>query len=301
MSSDPFSNPQFDSKGPHDLGEPAPAEARNFAAQPPSGVLDATSSRAWLSSDLRVPWGWVDILLLFVIAIGCTFLFGIVLVLILAAFGVSPAQLQKSPSEWGLVAVVAQILADLTILGYLALQVRHRFDLPFWKTIGWRPLEPGKQPLGLVVAALVCGGFFMALIVSMLDAAFPSKQSLPIESLLKDHRTALLFMITAVLVAPVIEETVFRGYIYPVAARTWGVTAGILVTGTLFGLLHSVQLWGGWAQIAFLVLVGIVLTAVRAFTRTVLASYIIHASYNALPVIFYLLAVYHLHYFPTGS
>ena len=258
-------------------------------------------SGTWLSSDLRVPWGWIDIALLFVLAVGCTFLFGIVLVLILAAFGISPAQLQKSPSEWGLVAVVAQILADLTILGYLALQVRHRFDLPFWQTIGWRRLEPGKQPLGLTIAALVFGGFFMAVVVSLLDATFPSKQSLPIESLLKDHRTAILFMITAVLVAPVIEETVFRGYIYPVAARTWGILPGILVTGTLFGLLHSVQLWGGWAQIAFLVLVGIVLTAVRAFTRTVLASYIIHASYNALPVIFYLLAVYHLHYFPTGS
>jgi uncharacterized protein len=301
MSSDSFSDSPFESKDPQHLPEPGPTEAAVFAVQPPHEPGGGSRFGAWLSSDLRVPWGWIDIALLAVIAVGCTFLFGIVLVLILAAFGVSPAQLQKSPSEWGLVAVVAQILADLTILGYLALQVRHRFDLPFWQTIGWRRIEPGKQSLGLVIAALVFGGFFMALVVSLLDAAFPSKQSLPIESLLKDHRIAILFMITAVLVAPVIEETVFRGYIYPVAARTWGMVPGILVTGTLFGLLHSVQLWGGWAQIAFLVLVGIVLTAVRAFTRTVLASYIIHASYNALPVIFYLLAVYHLHYFPTGS
>jgi membrane protease YdiL (CAAX protease family) len=269
-----------------------------FSSQPVQEPIETQQYGAWLPNDLRVPWGWFDVGLLAIIAIGTTFLFGIVLVLVSAAAGVSLQHLQKSPSEWGLVAVVAQILADFSILGYLALQVRHRFDMPFWRTIGWRQLEPSKQPLGLIIATLVFGGFFMATIVAVLDSLFRTKQSLPIESLLQDHRTAILFMVTAVLVAPVIEETVFRGYIYPVAARTWGILPGILVTGTLFGLLHSVQLWGGWAQIAFLVLVGIVLTAVRAVTRTVLASYIIHASYNALPVIFYLLAVYHLHYFP---
>ena len=49
-----------------------------------------------------------------------------------------------------------------------------------------------------------------------------------------------------VLLAPVLEETIFRGYIYPVVARSFGINAGILVTGTLFGLLHASQLWGGW-------------------------------------------------------
>ena len=48
----------------------------------------------------------------------------------------------------------------------------------------------------------------------------------------------------------------------------------------LFGLLHAPQLWGGWVQIVSLVLVGIILTYVRAVTRTVLASYLLHLSYN---------------------
>ena len=59
-------------------------------------------------------------------------------------------------------------------------------------------------------------------------------------------------MLIAVLLAPVVEETVFRGYIYPVVARTFGVTASVLATGTLFGLLHAPQLWGGWWQIALI-------------------------------------------------
>ena len=88
-------------------------------------------------------------------------------------------------------------------------------------------------------------------------------------------------MLLGVLVAPVLEETIFRGYIYPVAARSFGVTGGVLFTGTIFGLLHASQLWGGWGQIALLVVVGIVFTYARAATHTVVASYLMHVSYNS--------------------
>jgi len=108
---------------------------------------------------------------------------------------------------------------------------------------------------------------------------------------------AVLFMLSAVLVAPVVEETVFRGYLYPVAARSFGVGMGVVVTGALFGLLHARQLWGGWWQIALLVMVGIVFTIARAATRTVVAGYILHASYNALPVIAALLSSVKLRHF----
>jgi membrane protease YdiL (CAAX protease family) len=40
-------------------------------------------------------------------------------------------------------------------------------------------------------------------------------------------------------------------------------------------------LWGGWVQISLLVMVGIILTYVRAATRSVLASFLVHLSYNS--------------------
>jgi len=58
------------------------------------------------------------------------------------------------------------------------------------------------------------------------------------------------------------------------------VATGVFATGILFGLLHAPQLWGGWVQIALLVIVGIVFTYARAVARTVLASYLLHVSYN---------------------
>ena len=84
-----------------------------------------------------------------------------------------------------------------------------------------------------------------------------------------------------VTVAPLVEETIFRGYIYPGLARSWGIPASVIVTGTLFGLMHAPQLWGGWLQIALLILVGIAFTYARAATRTVVTSYLLHVSYNS--------------------
>jgi len=223
---------------------------------------------------------------------------GVVVVIVLGFFGVSTANLRKSPDELGLIAVLAQILLNLGLMVYLAAQMRLRFQSPFWCTIGWRALETGKVRRGVVYVALIFCGFFVARMVSLAEPIFPPKHALPIQTMFQGPRAALIFMLTAVLLAPVVEETIFRGYLYPVVARSVGVSAGVVITGTLFGLLHAGQLWGGWWQIALLVVVGILFTLARAVSRTVVASYILHASYNALPVIAGLLSsveIRHLH------
>ena len=184
-------------------------------------------------------------------------------------------------------------------MAFLAWQTRAWFHAPFWQTLGWRRLVTGNVPRAAAYGGLALVGFCLATVVALLDSAFPAKQALPIQALLQDPRTAALFMLTAVLVAPVVEETVFRGYLYPVCVRSFGVGGGILATGAMFGLLHSFQLWGGWWQIAFLILVGIVLTAARAVTGTVVASFVIHVSYNALPVFAYVMATHGFRQMPA--
>ncbi|HEX4077228.1 MAG TPA: CPBP family intramembrane glutamic endopeptidase [Candidatus Acidoferrales bacterium] len=255
---------------------------------PPAGEPPHFSKRA-LPDDLRVPWDWIDIALLVALTIGGSAVVGVLIATALKLTGVSLATLGKSPGTMSVLAIVGQMLLDLGVLAYLAAQMRLRFDAPFWRTIGWRPMET-RSGRAFAYLALILGGFALAAIVAVAEAAFPPKHPLPIQAITQSPHAALLFMLTAVLVAPVVEETVFRGYLYPVAARSFGVGMGIVITGTLFGLLHARQLWGGWWQIALLVIVGIVFTIARAATRTVVASYILHASYNALPVIAALLS-----------
>jgi membrane protease YdiL (CAAX protease family) len=88
-------------------------------------------------------------------------------------------------------------------------------------------------------------------------------------------------MAMAVLVAPLVEETVFRGYLYPLFAKYFGVAASVLVTGVLFGLMHGAQLGWTWSLVAVLTAVGIIFTFVRARTGSVFASFLLHLGYNS--------------------
>jgi len=285
---------------PHHSPPQSPDRIGPAAADAPGpGVPEVTPGHfhTVLPEDLRVPWTWFDILLLALLAAGGAFLSGTVIALVLGFFHISPRQLQESPTALGLFAVLAQIVLDLGLMAYLAAQMRLRFSAPFWRTIGWRQLKTPGISRGIAFAGLVAGGFILAQVVSFAEPLFPPKHALPLQTMLGDPRVAVLFVVMGVLLAPVVEETIFRGYLYPVIARTLGVGAGIGITGVLFGLLHAVQLWGGWWQITLLVFVGVVLTSVRAATRTVVASYVVHVSYNAFTVIAPLITPLRFHVF----
>lgn len=215
-------------------------------------------------------------------AIGVIFVFALILIGSEIVIFQAPASYVHAHLSFMLIS--AQILMEVSLLGFLALQIRHRSNLPFWSTVGWRPLRPRTVSRGAAYAGLVMGGIALAVLVSLASAVFPPTRPLPIERIFETRSLTLLFMATAVVVAPVVEETVFRGYLYPVAARSFGITGGIIFTGAVFGLLHGSQLWGGWWQIGLLVIVGIIFTYVRAMTRTVFSSFMLHLSYNSVQV-----------------
>jgi len=63
------------------------------------------------------------------------------------------------------------------------------------------------------------------------------------------------------------------------AART-AVAVAIGVTAFLFALLHSAQLGNAWGPLVVLFVVGVVLTGVRAITKSVASSMLVHIGYN---------------------
>lgn len=248
--------------------------------------------------DLRGPWDWTDLFLLIALVILGTILVSLLLGILFGALGIRVSQIQHSPEVKGIFVVASQAILSLGLLGYLAAQMRLRFGQPFWRTIGWRKLETGEFPPWGAYFGLIVGGMSLSLLVSLSASSFGNKTTLPIQALFQNRLSAFLVMAMAVLIAPVFEETIFRGYMYPVLARSWGVTASVIVTGTIFGLLHAAQLWGGWGQIALLVVVGIIFTYVRAVTRTVLASYLLHVSYNSFLFIAFAFASHGFRHLP---
>lgn len=235
-----------------------------------------------LRADSRTPFRWIDLLYLMLFYFIC----GGILTLIVAAgafvfFGISPAALKSSTADWASVLIISQALLSGATLIFLYVVVRGRSAAPFWQTMGWRGFR-NMASSGSVMLRYVFGGFALAVVVGWLGNFVGRESGIPMEELFRSRQSVLMLMALGILVAPVVEETIFRGCIYPVIARKFGITTGIVVTGALFGLAHAQQLGGAWGQISLLVCVGIVLTYVRARAGTVAASYFVHLGYNTI-------------------
>jgi membrane protease YdiL (CAAX protease family) len=257
------------------------------------------ASRSADGEDFHTPWGWLDLIMLLVVAIGSTVLVGMLVSMAFFARGVTQSQLHNPGMERSLWILVTQVGVFACVLGYLWFSVAISRHLPFWRTAGWRPLEM-PVPKGVAYLAYILGGGLLCFLVSVISDTYGNHRELPIQEMFQDRRSSLFFIALAVLVAPVIEETIFRGYIYPVVARTFGMGLGVLLTGTLFGLLHAQQLWGGWVQIAMLVMVGIFFTYARAMSRSVVASYLLHLGYNSFMAVGFLLSPLGYRALPLG-
>lgn len=252
-------------------GSPPPESA----VPPPQPVPPA------LPEDLRTSWGVLDLLGFAVFSVAMLLLLTNVLAAVaVEKFGVPPERIaQFTTTDAGFI-VCRQVLWFFFLLLYLYAQIRRRSAEPFWRALGWRGLRFGQVAVPLLVLILLLAGSALAIAADAASAFYTTEKQLPIQALFSERRSVLYLMAYGLLLAPLAEETLFRGFIYPVLARKFGVFAGITVTGVLFGLVHAPQLWGGWGQIATLVAVGMALTAVRAGLRSVAASYLLHLGYN---------------------
>ena len=209
-------------------------------------------------------------------------------------------QASTTPAK-SIIAILAQGVWSGFVLLYFYTLVLVRTQAPFWRTMGWRGLHFAGQTIPASVLRCLGGGAMLAFIVSFAGRFFNEKGELPIEEMFHSRPTVILLMGFGILVAPLVEETMFRGFLYPIIARRFGVSAGIIVTGVLFGAMHAQQLWGGWGQIGLLIAVGILLTWVRARTGTVTASYLVHLGYNSLLFLGFFIATGGLRHIPGGS
>lgn len=172
-------------------------------------------------------------------------------------------------------AVPMQIVYYALLLGVLYALVRVRRQLPFWSSLRVRLLPVAQLSQGLVA------GVLLALLVNLLNVVFPPPEPLAFDRLFSSRAAALLVISASLLMAPLVEEIIFRGYIYTVLERAWGMTAAVLVSGLLFGSIHFAQLWPAFFQMFLLCLVGVVFSLARARTGTTLASIVLHFGYNA--------------------
>lgn len=258
-------------------GRPAGLES---APEPPP-VPTGHPPEQPLPADVFTPWGWKELLLFIVVA----FVILILLTNVMAFatifwFKVKPANIKSFVMTSATFLSLRTAIWYVLLIGYLYATICRGKPRPFWRTIGWRDIRRRGVPRVAGYAMLALGGMVLAVLIQLGSMAFQTKAKLPIEALFHNRDGILWLMAVGILLAPAVEETIFRGYLYPVLARSLGVTGGVLMTGILFGLMHAPQLWGGWGQIGLLVVVGIVLTYARARTGSVVSSWLLHLGYN---------------------
>jgi uncharacterized protein len=170
------------------------------------------------------------------------------------------------------VILLVQVLAYVAVFGFIYSLLRARSGA-FWKPVRWN--WPARSWAGFLVL-----GALLYFALMGLGQLLPIPKHLPIDRFFQNARAAMLISLLSVTLAPFMEELFFRGLLYPVLARRMGVPLAVFLTGAAFGLLHGAQLKYSWA-VLIIFLVGIVLTVVRAVTKSVAASFLVHAGYNA--------------------
>ncbi|MEX1316350.1 MAG: CPBP family intramembrane glutamic endopeptidase [Synechococcaceae cyanobacterium] len=108
-----------------------------------------------------------------------------------------------------------------------------------WLQWRWRPVGSALASAlghGLMVLPLVA--FTGWLIDRLVGDPGGSNPLLELVLTARDPLALACFALTAMVLAPLFEETLFRGVLLPVLGRRWGGPAGVLASALVFGLAH---------------------------------------------------------------
>jgi membrane protease YdiL (CAAX protease family) len=181
--------------------------------------------------------------------------------------------------EFGHILSGAVIYASLVIFlaGLLVYRDRRPVDVFGLGALGftralWRSLLmlAAAYPLLMLVQAMVYGAAGAEMspqdVVQFLQNA-------------ETPRDRLAVLAMAVVVAPVAEEMIFRGYLYPVGKKYAGAFASMVVTSLLFAVLH-----GHAGSIPALFTLAMCLGLAYEKSGTLIVPMIMHAVFNAVSV-----------------
>lgn len=161
-----------------------------------------------------------------------------------------------------------------------------KLELP-WSAIGLKKFR-------FVQAMRYIGGFYLimlglAAIVAVIAAGLgidPSTASINVTGktdtieLIESMGGFWATFVLTVIFAPIIEEILFRGVLFPAIKYRYGVIAGILISGLLFAMAHLNPL-----QILALIPMGVYLAIMYQRTKSIYPGIILHASWNLMVVL----------------
>jgi membrane protease YdiL (CAAX protease family) len=155
-----------------------------------------------------------------------------------------------------------QITISLSLIGSLYAIIRLRHGRGVWKVLGW------NWPSRIYLVAALVSGIGLGIGVDIIAHATTSATHVI-------HFWNLILL--DALLGPIIEESLFRGCLLPVVARTTRPTIGIVATAVLFATLHPISTFVQW--LCF-VTTGSAFGWIRIKSGSTAASTLMHTIYN---------------------
>jgi uncharacterized protein len=185
-----------------------------------------------------------------------------------------------------LIQVIAVIPAHLLTLGLAWAVVTNFGKRPFWQTLGWR----WSRGLGLWTSS---GIAITLLLFGGVLTKYYGGEPTDIDQIINNSTAArfvLAFLATAT--APIVEEVIYRGILYPALQRAIGVAWAVVGVTLLFASVHVVQYYNNISVIAAIGVLSLTLTLVRAYTKSLLPCFVIHLVFNGLQSLYIVLQPY---------
>lgn len=191
-------------------------------------------------------------------------------------------------AQLGSLAVVQTLISAIVYAVALAIT----FGVPYiWgrrvtlQTLGLGRLmswtDVGLAPLAYIVYALIL--FAVLTVVMQLFPVFQADQAQDIGfKSLTNQLGYILAFTTLVVVAPIAEEILFRGYLYGKLRYHVPMWAAVIATSALFALVH-----GQWNVAVDTFVLSVILCGLRELTGSVWSGILVHMIKNAIA--FYLL------------
>lgn len=183
----------------------------------------------------------------------------------------------------GPAAIVGMLLG-----GVVLVQLAHHYEGPalsagFRQGLGWTPAPFPELRLACAVGALL-GITYLWFVTEMLPPQHSPRLG-PLAQMASTPGFSIVYWVVLVLIlAPPLEEFLFRGVLLTGLARSWGLPAASVAVTGLFVLVHLPETGAYWPAIVAIGLVGVGTLAARLLAHSLAPAIALHVAYNLVIV-----------------
>lgn len=187
-----------------------------------------------------------------------------------------------------------QLIFYVLLFAYIYLFIRFYYKASFFGALKWKSLSTHN------VVRFLLAGIALSLVVMIIPPFLPQKKSFPLERMFNSPASAYAIAVFAIVIAPFMEELLFRGLLFAFFEKHGGMIFAIVSTALLFAGLHVPEYWGAWQNVLMILVVGFTLSIVRGMTGSVTPGYILHLAYNSTLMALLFVQTQHFHKMPAG-